>query len=40
MAPLLPTLAGGFGGWVLLGVKIVAAFGFMAAANAVILYAS
>jgi len=40
MTPLLPTLAGGLGGWALLGFKILAAFGFMAAANAVILYAS
>jgi hypothetical protein len=38
MTPLLPPL-GGLGGWLLLGVKILAAFGFMAAANAVILYA-
>jgi hypothetical protein len=40
MTPLLPTIAGGLGGWLLLGIKILAAFGFMAAANLVILYAS
>jgi hypothetical protein len=40
MTPLLPTIVGGLGGWALLGVKILAAFGFMAAANLVILYAS
>jgi hypothetical protein len=40
MTPLLPTLAGGLAGWVLLGAKILAAFGFVAAANLVILYAS
>ena len=40
MTPLLPTLAGGLAAWVLLGVKILAAFGFVAAANMVILYAS
>jgi hypothetical protein len=40
MMPFLPTLAGGLAGWVLLGVKILAALGFVAAANLVILYAS
>jgi hypothetical protein len=40
MMPLLPTIVGGLGGWLLLGVKILAAFGFVAAANLVILYAS
>ena len=40
MTPLLPTLLGGLSGWALLGVKILGAFGFMAAANLVILYAS
>ena len=40
MTPLLPTLTGGLGAWLLLGVKILGAFGFMAAANLVILYAS
>jgi hypothetical protein len=40
MTPLLPTLAGGLGAWLLLGVKILAALGFVTAANLVILYAS
>jgi hypothetical protein len=40
MTPLLPTLVGGLGGWALLGLKILGAFGFMTAANLVILYAS
>ena len=40
MTPLLPTLTGGFGAWALLGFKIVAALGFVTAANLVILYAS
>jgi hypothetical protein len=40
MTPLLPTIVGGLGGWLLLGTKILAAFGFVAAANLVILYAS
>ncbi len=40
MTPLLPTLAGGLSGSLLLGIKILSAFGFMAAANLVILYAS
>lgn len=40
MTPLLPTIVGGPGGWLLLGMKVLAAFGFVAAANMVILYAS
>jgi len=40
MTPLLPSLAGGASAWLLLGVKIMCALGFMAAANLVILYAS
>jgi hypothetical protein len=40
MMPLLPTLAGSIGGWVLLGLKILGALGFVTAANLVILYAS
>jgi len=40
MTPLLPTLAGGASAWLLLGVKILGAFGFVTAANLVILYAS
>jgi hypothetical protein len=40
MIPLLPTLTGPWSGWVLLALKIVAVTGFMAAANAVIMYAS
>jgi hypothetical protein len=40
MTPLLPSLLGGLSGWALLGIKILGAFGFMAAANLVILYAS
>jgi hypothetical protein len=40
MTPLLPSLAGGASAWLLLGVKIMGALGFMAAANMVILYAS
>jgi hypothetical protein len=40
MTPLLPTLVGGWSAWVLLGFKVLAAMGFVAAANLVILYAS
>jgi hypothetical protein len=40
MTPLLPSLASGASAWLLLGVKIMGALGFMAAANLVILYAS
>jgi hypothetical protein len=40
MTPLLPTLLGGWSGLVLLGFKVLAAMGFVAAANLVILYAS
>jgi hypothetical protein len=39
MTPLLPSLTG-LGGWALLGLKILGAFGFVTAANFVILYAS
>ena len=38
--PDLPLLTGTLGTWLLLGVKILAAMGFMAAADLVILYAS
>ena len=40
MTPLLPSLLGGLSGWALLGIKVLGALGFMAAANLVILYAS
>jgi hypothetical protein len=40
MTPLLPTLAGGASAWLLLGLKVLGALGFMTAANLVILYAS
>jgi hypothetical protein len=40
MTPLLPSIVGGVGGWALLGLKILGAFGFVSAANLVILYAS
>jgi hypothetical protein len=40
MMPLLPTLASGASAWLLLGLKILGALGFMTAANLVILYAS
>ncbi len=40
MTPLLPPLLGGWSGLALLGFKILAAMGFVAAANLVILYAS
>jgi hypothetical protein len=33
-------MAGGFAGWALLGLKVLGAFGFVPAANLVILYAS
>ncbi len=38
--PDLPLLTGSLGAWLILGVKILAAMGFMAAADLVILYAS
>ena len=38
--PQLPVLTGAFGGWIVLGFKIAAAAGFVAAANLVVLYAS
>jgi hypothetical protein len=37
--PDLPTLSGPSGAWLFLGVKTLAAFGFMAAADLVVLYA-
>jgi hypothetical protein len=40
MIPLLPSLAGGWIAWLLLGFKVLAAMGFVAAADLVILYAS
>jgi hypothetical protein len=40
MIPDWPHLAGAAGGWLVLGLKIAAALGFMAAADMVILYAS
>jgi hypothetical protein len=39
MIPLLPTLGGPAGGWLMLGLKILAAMGFMTAADLVMLYA-
>jgi hypothetical protein len=39
MIPLLPTLSGTAGGWLVLGMKILAALGFVAAADLVMLYA-
>ena len=39
MIPVLPTLSGAGSAWLLLALKALAAMGFMAAANAVILYA-
>jgi len=40
MTPFLPPLTGHAAGWAVLALKIVAAMGFMGAANLVILYAS
>jgi hypothetical protein len=40
MIPDLPHLAGAVSGWMVLALKAAAALGFVAAANAVILYAS
>ena len=40
MTPLLPSMIGGLNGWMLLGLKILGAFGFVTAANLIILYAS
>jgi hypothetical protein len=37
--PPLPLLSGALGAWLMLGLKIFAALGFMALANMVILYA-
>jgi len=39
MIPILPTLGGAGGTWLMLALKALAAMGFMAAANAVVLYA-
>ncbi len=39
MIPVLPSLGGAGSAWLLLVLKTLAAMGFMAAANAVILYA-
>ncbi len=36
---MLPTLSGALGAWLLLGIKILGALGFMAAADLVMLYA-
>jgi hypothetical protein len=40
IVPDLPLLAGTLGTWLLLGLKILAALGFVAGADLVILYAS
>jgi hypothetical protein len=40
LLPDLPLLTGTLGTWLLLGVKVLAAMGFMAGANLIILYAS
>jgi hypothetical protein len=39
MLPLLPTFTGTAGAWLMLGMKILGAMGFMAAADVVMLYA-
>ncbi len=39
MLPLLPTFTGSAAGWLMLGLKIMGAMGFMAAADAIMLYA-
>lgn len=39
MIPALPTLGGASGAWLLLAFKALAALGFMAAANVIVLYA-
>jgi hypothetical protein len=39
MIPDLPALTGEWSAWIMLGIKAVAAMGFMAAADALILYA-
>jgi hypothetical protein len=39
MIPVLPMPGGGAGGWLVLGLKMIAAMGFMAAADLVMLYA-
>jgi hypothetical protein len=39
MTPDLPTLTGASGAWMLLALKVLAATGFMTAANVFILYA-
>jgi len=40
MLPSLPILSGAAGAWLMLGLKIAAALGFMTAADTVMLYAS
>jgi len=40
MLPSLPFFTGAFGVWFMLGLKILAAMGFMTAADFVMLYAS
>ena len=40
MIPILPTITGAPAAWLVLALKALAASGFMAAANLVILYAS
>ena len=37
--PFLPTLSGAAGAWILLGLKVLAAMGFVAVADVVMLYA-
>jgi len=39
MIPVLPTLGGAGSAWLMLALKALAAIGFMAVANAVVLYA-
>jgi hypothetical protein len=39
MLPGLPALTGAWGAWLMLGLKILAAMGFMTAADFVMLYA-
>ncbi len=39
MLPLLPPFSGALGAWLMLGMKVLGALGFMAAADVVMLYA-
>jgi hypothetical protein len=39
MIPTLPVMTGSCAAWIILGAKVVAAMGFMAAADLVMLYA-